>query len=356
MADKKYSAKDFLLNEYFLQWVKTSTPAHEVYWQKFLLQHPDAEKAMKEAIGIAESLNFQVQARSATTKHTIKKQIDAALASSTSESLHSLEEEPSTYTVPTREVRPKLWRAVAATLAGFILLAGVYLFKYQSSELTEYTTAYGETQTIILPDESIVTLNANSSLSFSEAEWSKYAERVVNLNGEAYFEVEKVNTKEGSPLKFIVHTDDLDVEVLGTSFNVHTRRQETKVVLSSGSVKLKLEQEAAHPEKEIMMKPGDLVEVDKEKQKVEKSVVNTSLYTSWKENKLIFEHTPVSDIIQMLEDNYGFKVTIPSAFLLKKEFTGAAPADNIQILLDKMSVVYKLNFIRKGNEIIIVEQ
>src|SRR5690606_15777064 len=107
------------------------------------------------------------------------------------------------------------------------------LFKNQSSSWLQCTTGYGETRKINLPDGSLVVLNANSELKY-ESNWQQAPMREVWLQGEAFFEVVKTTEEK----QFIVHTGSLDVEVLGTQFNVHNRHQKVQVVLSSGKVKL----------------------------------------------------------------------------------------------------------------------
>lgn len=85
-----------------------------------------------------------------------------------------------------------------------------------------YATQYGEQRVVELPDHSVVSLNANSTLRFRN-DWSQANTlREVWLDGEAFFSVQKQEGAAG-PAKFIVHTNDLDVEVLGTRFNVSNR-------------------------------------------------------------------------------------------------------------------------------------
>lgn len=106
----------------------------------------------------------------------------------------------------------------------------------------------------VLPDHSRVTLNANSRVTYYE-ETHPQPVREVFLEGEAFFSV--VHQERASPVPFIVRTPDLTVQVLGTEFNVNTRRGRTQVVLDDGQIELQLpsEQKAA-------MKPGDLVEYE----------------------------------------------------------------------------------------------
>ncbi len=346
MPGKQYSVKDFLLDDRFQQWVKFPTAEEENYWQHFLSLHPEAQQAMEEARFMLRHFDFEEQARSKTTQARIKGAIDQAIAA----------EETAPLETTQVKISRRAWLGIAATVSGLVLLAGAYFIPSSEDKMTRYSTHYGETQTITLPDQSVVTLNANSSLKIAGNDWDNTAERTVWLEGEAFFEVEKRKTPKGEPAKFIVHTGDVKVEVLGTAFNVNNRHQETKVVLNSGSIKLNLTQEVENADKEIMMVPGDMVAVSKTRDEVTKKVVDTAHYTGWKENKLIFEQTPIAEIIQLIEDNYGFQVSITPHALLEREFTGAVPADDLDILLDKMAVVYNLKINRNAHEIIITDK
>lgn len=128
---------------------------------------------------------------------------------------------------------------VAAAFIGILLVAAVS-FLYLREETIRYETAYGQLRVIVLPDSSRVTLNGNSTLRY-QADWEALPignTREVWLEGEGFFEVTEVVLSAQSMAKFVVHTPQLDVEVVGTKFNVTNRRHQTQVVLSSGQVKL----------------------------------------------------------------------------------------------------------------------
>jgi transmembrane sensor len=135
-------------------------------------------------------------------------------------------------------VRKINWLKIVAVAASAVLIVatGVWYFTSNTADSNLYKTGFAQTKKITLPDGSKVTLNANSELKLS-ADWSVKGDRQVWLDGEAYFEVEK---KSATHQKFIVHTKDIDVEVLGTKFNVNTRHQKAVVSLEEGKIKLSL--------------------------------------------------------------------------------------------------------------------
>lgn len=127
-----------------------------------------------------------------------------------------------------RRIFLKNWMvyAVAASVA---LLVGYFLWPHAGEpvNLITYQMAAGESMEALLPDESIFYLNAGSELSYDENNWNN--ERTLSLRGEAFFEVQEGST-------FTVKTPNGDVQVLGTEFNVISRRKTLEVKCKSGKV------------------------------------------------------------------------------------------------------------------------
>jgi ferric-dicitrate binding protein FerR (iron transport regulator) len=222
----------------------------------------------------------------------------------------------------------------------FVAALGYWTLR-QPEEKVYFSTAYGETRSIILPDSTLVTLNANSSLSYI-SEWNEEEkDRAVWMEGEGFFEV---SHHEGQ--KFIVHTSQAAVEVLGTKFNVSERSGSTKVILSSGKVALHLQ------EKEVLMEPGEQVSYDQNSKQIEKKIVNTELLTSWRNNELNFEATPLSEIAELLEDNYGYKVIFEDNALKELLFSGTIRADRINILLEALSETHQIQITHQDDILI----
>ena len=131
-----------------------------------------------------------------------------------------------------------------------MLLLGVSLwYAWLAQSTSTYVTRYGETQTILLPDSSTVLLNANSRLTLS-TDWTDTRE--VWLEGEAFFRVRKIkritSPASAEHVKFIVRTDRLNVEVLGTEFNVRQRSEKTAVLLKSRTGSSQSAKPAGHAE------------------------------------------------------------------------------------------------------------
>src|SRR5690606_22589795 len=119
-------------------------------------------------------------------------------------------------------------------------------------------------------------------------DWDHQAVREVWLEGEAFFHVQEKSSPGG--IKFIVHTEGVDVEVLGTRFNVRNRRHATEVVLNSGKVKLNF-----GGKEEVLMEPGDLVEYSAKTQSYAHKQVNSETYTSWRNHVLTFDESTLDE-------------------------------------------------------------
>lgn len=230
----------------------------------------------------------------------------------------------------------KRWYSVAAVISGFILMATAIRFFVLSPDTTTYQTTFGETKSIVLPDSSLVTLNANSSLvvqnDFDE-------QREVWLEGEAFFEVEKTKSRdEKEYIKFTVHTGRLQVEVLGTSFNVQEWEEKTQVVLKSGKVKLK-----SSSNEMLTMEPGDLAEVSGNNDTIRRKVVNPDIYSSWTENKLLCHDTPLEEIATLIERRYGKKVVFQEENLERLVVAGTLPLHKLSLLTEVLQESLKIN-------------
>lgn len=227
----------------------------------------------------------------------------------------------------------RYWPRVAAAVA-LLLMGSIAYWVVSRSNTVQYTTGFGVTQEITLPDQSTVVLNANSTLRYSK-EW-KQGPREVWLEGEAYFSVVKgIST----PRQFMVHTEGLAVEVLGTTFNVNQRSEKTEVVLTSGRVKLSLD----NPEQEkVLMQPGELVAYSSQTQQYVKQSIDTKIYTSWKDNLLIFKNQPLREIARTLEDRYGYVIRFDDPKIGEEYFTTTLPADQVDILFTMLASSYDI--------------
>lgn len=169
-------------------------------------------------------------------------------------------------------------------------------------------TPRGGQYQITLPDHSKVWLNAESSLRFPTAFTEK--QRIVELTGEAYFEVAP---NKNQP--FLVKAGTTETRVLGTQFNIMAYGDEgpVKTTLLEGSVQMGLGQA------NTLLTPGQQGQYDSEKGRMATRVVNTRQVTAWKDGYYFFDRTPVQSIMRQISRWYDVQIV----------YQGQAPHDEI---------------------------
>lgn len=330
-----YSLTDFLDDAYFLTSITQPTAETSRFWTDWLARHPAQRPVWEQARRTALALDA---GKSAYETPTLSESQTDALWNRIQRSV-----QPQSVFVAVHRREPgRRWLAVAAVVATLLLAGFGAYFWLRTPRQTEIHTAYGQTQRLRLPDGSTVTLNANSTLRYA-ADWQPGTERQVTLDGEAFFEVTHLH----SNARFVVHTGKLDVEVLGTKFNVNTRRERTRVTLKEGRVKV--DDLADH--QSLVMKPGETVEWSARQPTLTKKQVRPERYAAWTEKRLVFENTPLPEVAQMLEDQFGLHVKIENPALLTKTLSGEIALENEELLLQALRDLYGLRISREGNAV-----
>jgi transmembrane sensor len=238
------------------------------------------------------------------------------------------------------------WQAVAATFAGLLLL-GAMLYQFLvAGRPVVHATGYGEIARIVLPDSSTVSLNSNSSIEY-DGEWDQQQARQVKLKGEAYFSVVHKQNNQ----KFLVTTpDEVQVEVLGTEFNVSSRQRRTQVVLASGKVRLQVAdgQSGIAP---VVMQPGEAVEIPAAQDRLHRRRVDPAVFSSWKNDKLLFDNTSVREIFERIQDTYGYQIQVADTSLLGQRITGSVPNKDIDMVLEGLGFLLDARVSRSANQI-----
>jgi ferric-dicitrate binding protein FerR (iron transport regulator) len=151
----------------------------------------------------------------------------------------------------------------------------------------------------------------------------------------------------------VVHTKDLDVEVLGTSFNVRQRRGKTEVVLQTGKIKVTFNDDHR---KDIIMKPGDLVSYNPSVNNINRTSAVPENYTAWKENKLLLNNPTVSEIAAYLEDQFGKKIILQDPQLGERKIEGPILLTNLDDALFILSTVLTADVVRKDSSTVIIRR
>lgn len=239
--------------------------------------------------------------------------------------------------------RAQRWLMMAAAVS-VLLLVGWLAKPLLLPSYATYQTTYSELKQVVLPDGTVVDLNANSSLRVATQPTD--GPREAWLTGEAYFHVMPKKDDNAEAIKFIVHTSNLDVEVLGTTFNVKDRRGTTDVVLSSGRILLRKQTDQTQA---LVMQPGDRVRLHQTEKFVVTQVAKPVVYTSWKDNELYFDDQTLAAIQQELADSYNVSLRFADPALANLRFTGSAPTDDLTVLLETIQKSFDLTLNQDAN-------
>lgn len=244
--------------------------------------------------------------------------------------------------------RRRFFQLVGIAASSLILL-GLFYFMWGmrttwGQKEIVYKTGFGKRLEVKLDDGSVVTLNASSTLHWME-DWNKATGRQVTLEGEAFFTIKKQN---GIP--FTVHTNDVAVEVLGTSFNVDCREEKTRVYLDEGRVNLKLNEYKNVPGdrnsiQEIIMNPGEQVSYSARKNTIEKSKGQTMITAAaWKENVLNFKNMKFGEVLNLLRDIYGQSFECSDQKLLITPMYLGVPYSNWEAVRQALELSLNIRF------------
>lgn len=340
---KNFTVEAFIQDAFFYEWVTAPTAHHDAFWQKWMHLHPEKKATVEKARQVIKQLISEEGTQVTDFMEQDWQQIRAATDPAKPVISHNrnIQQSAARRGIAQRGVAQRY--AVAAC---FLLLLGFGLYLWwQQNTWHTITTAYGEQQTILLPDGSEVILNGNSQLRYA-TDWKHTADkREVWLDGEAFFQVTKFKTS-GAAVKFTVHTSRMQVEVLGTAFNVRSRKQQTQVVLTEGSV---LVHNAAADS--LLLQPGEMVELNEQQHRLTKKAVNDKMYTSWKEQKLTFDNEKIEHIFSQIQNTYGWEIETTDTAWLQQRYTGSVPEDQVELLFDKLAVLYDMNMKRQNKKV-----
>ena len=247
-----------------------------------------------------------------------------------------------------RTIRMNPWKWAAA----IVLPICIAFFTYYLVDSSQTVGApfivkadKGDKATIELPDGTNVVLNSASQLSYL----NNFGENVrrVQLNGEAYFKVAHDEKRA-----FIVQVGDLEVKVLGTSFNVsaYEDAKDVTVVLLEGKVGV-YAQKISH-----IMKPGDKIEYNKATHKITATQVHPNDYIEWTKGNMYFEKESLENIMKTLSRIYDVEIRFDSNKLPNEYFTGTIPGGGIQNALNILMLTSPFYYEMDGSVIVLKEK
>lgn len=329
--------EDLLTNVSFVCWIRDEgNPAENAHWNNWLEKDPKHYELAEEAKFLLNAAKHQLDSRAIEDElgklrkkiSRDEKEYDVAL-SENSKPRFSLSK----------------WMAAASILFVMTVLGGSLYLNYheeisrqekvtKAAPVQEFRTDFGEKKILRLKDGSEIVLNSNSQLRYTP-NIKKGEDIEVWLQGEAYFDI--AHFRNERQRFFTVHTRDGMVQVLGTKFVVNSFGEETQTVLSEGKIKVSAKNELQNTNVEQILKPGDMARFGRTDERITLQEVNPLVYTSWTEDKLVFEKTPVEEVSTRIEHTFGVKIKITDESLRSRRLSGSIRIPNLEVLKEALA-------------------
>ena len=232
------------------------------------------------------------------------------------------------------------WQSVAAVIVMLAAIAASFYWGFPPSTVVPASTPlvvsninFEEVQQFSLSDGSKITLNRSAKLTYPQTFTQKA--RVVELSGEAYFDIAR---DEAHP--FIIQTKQSSIKVLGTSFNVRSLAKDTyiEVQVTSGSVLL------TSSEKEITLEEGEKGIVDLKTSELSKQKGDRN-YLSWMTDELIFEDDKLIDVVKAINRHYQINLSLDQEKANQK-YTGTFANEKIEHVLSQLTLTLGLELVQ----------
>lgn len=218
-----------------------------------------------------------------------------------------------------------------------------------SNEINTITTPKGGQYKIVLPDGTKVWLNAASSLSYRTSLKERGGERIINMSGEAYFEV---NKDKNHP--FVVSSEKMKITVLGTHFNMNAYNDEvdTKVTLLEGSVKVNsltssADEKILKPDQQAILKSSGSLNI---------ADVDASVEVAWKDGEFAFRMKTLEELMKEVSRWYDVQVVYEQPALKKKLLGGSiSKFEKVSKVLSMIETTTNVKFKIEGKKITVTE-
>lgn len=328
--------EDFLTDESFRNWVNSPTPELDAHWESWMEAHQEKIALAHQSRKIIQSLNFREFQPDSASKERILQKI-------------RLE------TKPTRRYLVFLTapQRVAAILIVALSIGALLYFNSTgnppeettsvASNLIQKSNPVGVKSKHILPDGSTVFLNAASSIEYPTAFGAD--DRVVKLQGEAFFQVAKDVDRP-----FRVLAPAFEVAVLGTTFNVNAHLKSPEVALVEGKVRVTAGQ-LGHS---LDLAPGQMAMFDRDKNTFSSTAFDAEYITGWKEGYLMFRDATLDEVVEKLHAWYGIDITVSNKSRAGDwSYTGNFKNERLENVLLNMSILRDFKYVIKNDSLVI---
>lgn len=315
--------------------------------EQIILRNLSGEASCDDVITFSEWLASSARNKESFLK--IKKYWDAEVAGT------KLQNPAATYNKLLDRIRKaerkdtvrRLWirYAGAAAVAIIVGITGYWIGGQRNVTPVQYYSYItgNSVSSFELPDGTEISLNKNSTLSYS----SSYGEKVreVSLEGEGYFSVMKDKTKA-----FVVDLNGSKISVLGTVFNVknYSKENVTTATLVEGSIRFET------PEQQILLKPDQQLVFNKSENQIGIENVSTDLITAWKSHLIKYKSISFREFLDMLKDRYTVDIVLSNEISGEQKVTGSFDESlTVDQILDLMKKNLSFRWKKEGDKYVI---
>jgi len=242
------------------------------------------------------------------------------------------------------------WIRIAVSIAAILLIvSGVVLWgNLWPSNMTTAYTSYGKLKEVRLPDNSRAWLDAGTIIEYSNS-FAGNTRTVTLKNGEAYFEV-----IHNAHKPFVVKTNNAEITVLGTSFEVtaYEKDAQTKIAVKTGKVGVQL---ADHLHPATFLLPGQSAVISNTSLALRVTKKAVADIAVWREQRLIFEDQPLAEVMQSLERKYNVHIRIDNDKLLSETITMRLNNQPLTDVLTAISFANHFNYEIINDQLIVVK-
>lgn len=311
---------DFLKDELFVKWVRSSDAELDLYWQRWLEQHPEKRDLLLKAKAIVES--FRYDNSYSMSEGNFNKVLNNLVRFNHDANFEWKERRSA------ERRYPIAWAAAVALIVAVFL--GVVLKTFDQKETSDGLTVQyitkvvpkGVKTTLTLPDGTIVKLNSMSSIKYpSQFEGTS---REVFLTGQAFF-----NVTENKDAPFFVHTENFTTRVLGTSFDI--RSYATEKVKHVAVVTGKVEVATINGLSEILI--PDEMTIYNNNEMTRKSSFDHNAVLGWKDGLLQFNNADFNEVTEQLSRWYGVDFVVDAGLVIEGKYTGTYRNESLENVL-----------------------
>lgn len=244
---------------------------------------------------------------------------------------------------PVMSINSSLLRAAVITglIVGIAVLS-YFLFQNKPGKVVSMATiqATDAVKADTLPDGSEVTLNKHSQVSFPE----KFTgdKRVLQLNGEAFFHVTPNKKKP-----FEIHTNNVTITVVGTSFNVRSRGDTTEVIVETGIVEVATENQT------VVLKAGQKAITGITESIIQKQANTDQLYNYYRSKKFICDSTPLWKLVEKLNEAYDVQIVFGNQALRNETYSTTFENQPLDTILNLIKLSFNISVVKEKGKIIL---